>query len=212
LVASYKYDSNPEKTTMNPLSYVWFWLAIVAIIAIIVAFSFSEGVGQSFGNNKSTPLWVWILWGVGILLLIVSFILYCIAAARDYKARRIEEVCNPKPKVEESIVCPVKKPCGCPVEVKCACVSVKSAPAPSHDHGHQSGLAVAPINYSYPDIKAPTQQPHLYYGRHSHGQAQAPTDTININIQEQLPPAEAPTTTVYTSLPQAPGYPPLVTA
>lgn len=218
---------------MNPVSYVWFWIAIVAIIAIIIAYSFSEGVGQSFGNKSTTPLWVWILWGVGILLLIVSFIMYCISASRNYKAkliaeeaRKLEEACNPKPK--EPIVCPVKKPCGCAIEVKCTCVHPVAVAVPDHhhkQHAHATPVQVSPISYhlkdgagqipySYPDIN----QPHLYYGANTghyagmYAPAPALAEPVNINIQEPTANFPAvPTAPVYNAFPQAPGYAPLTT-
>jgi len=203
---------------MNPISYVWFWVAVVAIIAIIVAYSFSEGVGQSSGNNTTTPMWVWILWGLGILLLIVAFILYCIAASRAYKAKLIEEACNPKPKKEEIIQCPVKKSCGCAIEVNCSCARQVTH---GHNHGHshftaaaQPSVQVSPIQYAYPDTKPlPVTQPHLYYEGASSMNYAFPEERLGtstlpvtvedgmINVRDTVAPPK-----VYTAFPQAPGY------
>lgn len=207
---------------MNPLSYVWFWVAVIAIVCIIVAYSFSEGVGQSFGNNTTTPLWVWILWGVGIVLLIISFVLYCIAAARNYQAKKIKEACDPDPKKVEVVVCPVKKPCGCAVEVQCGCVKhAHVAPLPpAHVHVPVAApISVQPIQYQYPDQK-------LFPHGHAHAPPQLyyANENVNVDIRDQLPALIGPdlrpaapvyTTTlppvqvqapVYTSFPQAPAY------
>lgn len=187
---------------MNPLTRIWFWIAVIAIICIIVAYSFSEGVGQSFGNNDTTPTWVWIVWGVGLVLLVISFVLYCISASREYNKKIVEEACNPKPKVEKPIVCPVKKPCGCAIEVHCACV--KPAPVAHHEHHqappppvvhHEHHQSPPPpvIHHDY----VPAYQPHLYYSP-----APVPVaEPVNINIQETT------AQPIYTSFPQAPGYP-----
>lgn len=63
---------------MNPLTKIWFWVLLAALIAIILAVVFFELYGRDI-------MWIWILYGVGIFLAIIAFILFCIDVAAYYR-------------------------------------------------------------------------------------------------------------------------------
>jgi hypothetical protein len=183
---------------MNAVYNYWFWLAIIAIILIIIAYSLTETVGASFGNNPSTPWWVWLVWGIGLILLTVAFIWCCVYQSNAYRAKKLAEACNPTPKEEKIIACPVPKSCGC--VNKCGCsakaklVSVPmDFPAPAVPMINTERMA-AQLPGSMP-VGYPDGAGGFYYSQ--------PRETVNIDVNAAGPvPMNMTGGPFYTTYPQ----------
>jgi len=109
---------------MNPLKKIWFWLLLLSIIALIVAFVLFETQGQTTSGKITTPFWVWGVFIAALVLFIIAMILYLVDVADYHRKREIAEACGeiipitkkkiecPKNCVKKEIVeCSEKLPC-----------------------------------------------------------------------------------------------------
>lgn len=97
---------------MNPLMKLWFWLLILSILGILIALISFEAVGQTNSQNTSTPIWIWVVFGLGFLFWVIALILYALDVAAYNKKMIIAEACGelPPPPAKKKIECP-KKDC-----------------------------------------------------------------------------------------------------
>ena len=72
----------------NPLRALWFWTLILSIILLIAFFILFE-----IQENISTSLWIWAIFAVGIILLIIALILYCININSSKESICLEKEC-----------------------------------------------------------------------------------------------------------------------
>lgn len=95
---------------MNPVTKIWFWLLILSIIGLIAAFIGFELLSPNGSGEIIVPMWIWVVFGISIVFLIISFVLYCIDMAAYYHQREIAEACGdlPPPQPKKPIVCPPK--------------------------------------------------------------------------------------------------------
>jgi len=95
---------------MNPVVKVWFWLLILSIIGFIIAIIFFETTGEVAPGVVSTPIWIWIVFAVCLILFIIAFILYIIDLGEYYHWLEIAEACGelPPPPCKKKVVCPPK--------------------------------------------------------------------------------------------------------
>lgn len=95
---------------LNPFKKVWFWILILCIIGFIVSLSLFESMGQT-ATGSSTPIWIWVLFGISILLWIVALVLYSIDVAATRKRAEIAEACGelPPEPVKKKVECPKKQ-------------------------------------------------------------------------------------------------------
>jgi hypothetical protein len=88
----------------------WFWLLILAIVGFIIAFTSYETLSNSwepdFNPDASTPFWIWIVFGISMLLFIISAALYWWGAIAEYKQHLLDVACGKVKPQEEVLVCP----------------------------------------------------------------------------------------------------------
>ena len=93
---------------MNPFNKLWFWLLIISLIGFIIALIFLETQSETVIGHTSTPMWIWIMFGVAGLFFIVSFVLYCITLSNHHRDLEIAEACGelPPPVIKKKRECP----------------------------------------------------------------------------------------------------------
>jgi hypothetical protein len=95
---------------LNPFKKVWFWILILCIIGFIISLSTFESMGQTTTGTQ-TPMWIWVIFGISILLWIVALVLYSIDVAATKRRVEIAEACGelPAPPPKKKIECPKKQ-------------------------------------------------------------------------------------------------------
>lgn len=71
---------------MSLASKLWLPILIVSILLVILASLFIE-----INNVSRTPVWAWIVGGIGVLLLVVAVILYIVSLGADTCVLTVEE-------------------------------------------------------------------------------------------------------------------------
>jgi hypothetical protein len=145
-------------TGLNPFKKVWFWILILSIIGFIVALATFESMGQTTTGN-STPIWIWVIFGLSILFWIVALVLYSIDVAATKRRAEIAEACGelPPPPPKKKIECP-KKQCVEKKVISCS-TPCNSTNYPS-DHHHPDRPLNQPTDRSvdrsveYPDERS----------------------------------------------------------
>ena len=104
---------------MNPLKEPWFWLLIISVIGLIIAFILFETQSQVVEGRTVTPTWIWAIYLVAIGVLAIAFIVFCYRMHRHYQHKELLEACcgivdPPKKKLQCPAPCP--DPCEPPVE------------------------------------------------------------------------------------------------
>lgn len=166
---------------------IWFWLLVLSVIILIIAAYFFERDGQLRNGTTSTPLWIWIMFGLGALIFIAAFIMYIIDYQRHKKPACVDPCAPCVP--ECAPVCAPPTPVCAPPPV-CAPVCT---PAPPPVCTPAPRLVCSPVRVAPVYTATPCAQPVIgtlpvVYGNQSQSQVQIQNGPTVTNYSQAAAP------------------------